>query len=453
MKEVIPIDNAIIDFKNHLLSHPRTIFSAKYGDGKTYFLSQFIISSKVKNKFEFLILYPVNYQVLPNNDIFDLIKRDIILQMLSKGMLDTYDIPDSVASAFFLQNKFSTVTESFLPFLQSLDSTSTVAKALITGISTVKMFKTLREKYKEWKKKYSTADAIEDYLLNNTKEVYETDAITEIIRSAIRNYKKIHPRKRIVLIIEDLDRIDPAHLFRIMNVFSAHMDYGYRVGVPVSNKNLVGNKFDLDNVVMVMDYANTQNIFRHFYGEYSNFKGYIDKFCSNNYFRYSLAEQKYNYMIRCVESTTNLPESMIKSIFTEDSLEIKSIRDISKCFVDIEKDIIIQGKPYIKFNNSFLKLLAIARRYGIDDENLKLSITQLAFNDIRTFATYAGAYLSAQQNDGKLSRFAITNNGRYYVFESPSLRENGTLKFDVFEQQGAKLKTVDPFVLMKFIAK
>lgn len=29
----IPIDDAIIDFKNHLLSHPRSILSAKYGDG------------------------------------------------------------------------------------------------------------------------------------------------------------------------------------------------------------------------------------------------------------------------------------------------------------------------------------------------------------------------------------------------------------------------------------
>lgn len=38
----IPIDKAIIDFKNHLLSHPRTILSAKYGDGKTYFLSKFV---------------------------------------------------------------------------------------------------------------------------------------------------------------------------------------------------------------------------------------------------------------------------------------------------------------------------------------------------------------------------------------------------------------------------
>lgn len=453
MREIIPIDNAISDFKNHLLSHPRTILSAKYGDGKTYFLSKFVNSSKAKNRFEFLTLYPVNYQVLPNHDIFELIKRDILLQMLSKGMLNEYEIPDNVAAAFFLQNNFSTVTEAFLPFLQSLDSTSTVAKALITGLSTVKMFKTLREKYKDWKKKFSTAEAIEDYLVNNAKDIYETDAITEIIRSAIRIYKNGHSRKRVVLIIEDLDRIDPAHLFRLMNIFSAHMDYGYRIGVPVSNKYLVGNKFDLDNVVMVMDYDNTHNIFRHFYGEYANFKGYIDKFCSNNYFHYSLAEQKYNYMIKCAKEATNLPDKMITAFFTQDAVGIKSVRDISKCFVNIDSDIVVPDKPYKGFNSDLLKLIAIARRFGTEDEMLKKIINQVAVTNTNTFMKYAGAYLSILQNEGKLARFAIQSNDRYYVIDMPSLQKDGTLKFDSYEQQGVKPKTVDPSVLLNFIAK
>lgn len=33
---IIPIDNRITAFTNHLYSHPRTILSARYGDGKSF---------------------------------------------------------------------------------------------------------------------------------------------------------------------------------------------------------------------------------------------------------------------------------------------------------------------------------------------------------------------------------------------------------------------------------
>lgn len=50
-----------------------------------------------------------------------------------------------------------------------------------------------------------------------------------------------------VLIIEDLDRIDPAHLFRIMNVLSSQVDNPYYSEVPNGNKfrdkNFYGYKY------------------------------------------------------------------------------------------------------------------------------------------------------------------------------------------------------------------
>lgn len=60
-----------------------------------------------------------------------------------------------------------------------------------------------------------------------------------------------------------MDRLDPAHLFRIMNVFSAHMDYGYRSMQPIDS-SLVGNKFGVSNVVFVMHEKNTEALFHHF---------------------------------------------------------------------------------------------------------------------------------------------------------------------------------------------
>lgn len=115
------------------------------------------------------------------------------------------------------------------------------------------------------------------------------EGILEAIEIAA--YKDEHPDKKIVLVIEDMDRMDPAHLFRILNVFSAHIDYNYRFGVN-SNQPFVGNKFGLNKVVFVMSFENTEHIFHHLYGEGSDFNGYISKFCSSNIFCYSFSSEK-----------------------------------------------------------------------------------------------------------------------------------------------------------------
>ena len=71
---IIPVDDAIKRFYEHLNAHERTVLSAKFGDGKTYFLQKFMEDEKVKEGYTFLTLYPVNYQVAENRDIFELIK-------------------------------------------------------------------------------------------------------------------------------------------------------------------------------------------------------------------------------------------------------------------------------------------------------------------------------------------------------------------------------------------
>ena len=77
--------------------------------------------------------------------------------------------------------------------------------------------------------------------------------------------------KETVLIIDDLDRIDPEHIFRLLNVFAAHFDIEEG-----------RNKFGFDRVVFVCDYENLRQIFAHRYGERTDFSGYIDKFFSNS---------------------------------------------------------------------------------------------------------------------------------------------------------------------------
>lgn len=92
------------------------------------------------------------------------------------------------------------------------------------------------------------------------------------------------------MIIEDLDRLDPKHLFRILNVVSAHIDDS-------KQPDIVGNKFGFNNIVLVMDYDVTKHIFHHFYGEQACYEGYMSKFLSREPFRYSIGP----YMVRAFE--------------------------------------------------------------------------------------------------------------------------------------------------------
>ena len=80
---IIPIGNELAKFWFHLRAHDRTILSARYGDGKSFFLQRFM--EREKDRYTFLTLFPVNYQVVENRDVFELIKYDLLIQMLFKG--------------------------------------------------------------------------------------------------------------------------------------------------------------------------------------------------------------------------------------------------------------------------------------------------------------------------------------------------------------------------------
>lgn len=67
-QQIIPLDGVIMEFEKHLNSHPRTILSARFGDEKSFFLAE--AEKKLKNRWVILKIYPVNYQVVENLDIF-----------------------------------------------------------------------------------------------------------------------------------------------------------------------------------------------------------------------------------------------------------------------------------------------------------------------------------------------------------------------------------------------
>ena len=280
----VNISGKLNDFAQYLETTDRIILSAKFGDGKTYLLNKLRNDEAMKDKYEFFTIYPVNYSVAKNEDVFEYIKRDIIVQFYEKKLLEKIDLNALFGSEFTFDDLTSVVS-----FLLS---------CVPTGEFYNNVFKKFLEKKEEYEEKKHTVDKYLSRFANAAGCIYEEDGYTKLIRRAIKWISQDHSlnggewkAKKPVLIIEDLDRLDPKHLFRILNVVSAHIDDSDR-------PDIVGNKFGFSNIVLVMDYDVTKHIFHHFYGAQACYEGYMSKFLSREPFRYSI---KY-IMIRAFEA-------------------------------------------------------------------------------------------------------------------------------------------------------
>ena len=228
----------------------------------------------MQDKYEFFTIYPVNYSVAKNEDVFEYIKRDIIVQLHERKLLENIDLNALFGSVF------------------TFDDLTSVVSFLLSFVPMGKFYNKVYNKFLEIKKKYDekkhTADKYLSQFANTAGCIYEEDGYTKLIRMAIEWISQDHSlnggewkAKKPVLIIEDLDRLDPKHLFRILNVVSAHIDDSNR-------PDIVGNKFGFNNIVLVMDYDVTKHIFHHFYGAQACYEGYMSKFLSREPFRYSI---------------------------------------------------------------------------------------------------------------------------------------------------------------------
>lgn len=370
--------------------------SSRFGDGKSYFLKSVIDNQKDSN-YIFLTIYPVNYQIASNEDIVQYIKRDIFFQLMLNDILPssfTFS-NDAITFWFFVQSKFKSLAADLIPYLAEINLSQEQTSKVLTIMKGHKLFKTLKEKFDEYKKTNDKDNVIEAFLDKvESSFTYEEDIITYTIKESIEKYKK-KTSKKIALIIEDLDRIDPAHLFRILNVFSAHMDNCYKYLVS-PDSTLVGNKFGLDNIIIVADYLNIRKIFSHFYGDETDFNGYISKFLSSSPFYYSLRESRKVFVYNYIQKITDCPMAIIKALIDEDSIDSPTVRSLIHSFA-IKRQIV--NEPIFEIKNqrvrldiTMLKVFSVMRRLGMSNEEI-IDVAVKYFNSaIDSFYKYVAPY-------------------------------------------------------------
>lgn len=268
------------EFYRHLRSdlNKRILFSGKFGKGKTTFLRYFFENqenSGFAHDYYTIHISPVNYAVANNEDIFSYVKYDIILEFLAKGFeFEESDFKFMDTLPLFIRNNPEKIVGKLLSFIP------------IVGKEIDQVFEKGKKLYEEIKKHNSEINSnsegnkLEKYLesIETTEgSIYENDFITKIIKKAIANLQ--NNSKKVILIIDDLDRLDPDHIFRILNVFAAQLN-GY-------NDNITLNKFGFDKVIIVCDLNNIRNIYKNRYGADVDFVGYVDKFYSTEPFYFN----------------------------------------------------------------------------------------------------------------------------------------------------------------------
>lgn len=290
------VDNAK-RFAEHMLvsNNERIIFSGRFGTGKTTFLNEFFLEDNQRDHyrkvpFKAVRIYPVNYSIASNEDIFEYIKHDVLVEMLlaKNYKFDSVGLNYWQNAAFDLKSHPAKFISSILTMIPKIGKPGfeVSVKEIFDSLKNLK--DQLDNSYERNKVKLDELLKVQDALykeVDRKGSLYEADSITELIRTVLNRSEKraANGDKTVedVLIIDDLDRIDPEHIFRILNVFAAHFD---------TNSNLP-NKFGFDKVILVCDINNIRKIFSTKFGVDTDFNGYIDKFYSTRVFEYSIRDR------------------------------------------------------------------------------------------------------------------------------------------------------------------
>lgn len=438
------------DFEKHIENSSNIFFSGSYGMGKTTYLKKMfnVEAGILKDKYISIHLFPVNYSIASNKDIFELIKYDVLYNLLD--YLDIEDL-DLLSEDFYKNDLGKYISENIGKILLSFITLIPKIGESIEKIQD-KILK-INQDYEKIKKD-NTKSKILEFIesINSTKgNIYENDFYTDLIVKLVKVLKN-KSNKKILLVIDDLDRIDPSHIFRILNVLSAHIDSDLY--------NEKSNKFEIDKVVLVADYFNLKNIFHHIYGEKTDFKGYIDKFYSNEVFEYSFGEKLnsilHGYIFRKEASHQLFAIKFILVVLFEnrkfnlrqlakldvllDDLGNFHDENIMKCIVKLYDNDVI--KLISNLNDCINSLNSFLTIFENQKEEKIRQLVQVSFTSNLSILVSKDEKNFELHLKNKIIQFKTFNSGRYALVE---LDTNMITNINVFNYWELLIKYIEEF--------
>ena len=257
------------------------------------------------------ICSPVRYQISENNDIIKLLKYDIMMELYKK-----YPSSKKKTGAKLVKKVIRDLLEKRSSVTNLIKVVPLVGRLSAEVVNFTSDIKQIVDKEKQ--SKGGDFDKLEESI---EQELFE-EKLSDLLKKEISTNKD--DEKKRVLIIDDLDRLDPGHVFRLLNVFSAVLD-------PRDGED-GENKFGFDRIIVVADHNNIKNTFHHIYGVDTSFSGYCDKFFSSKIYRFDnqkavkaiipqlLKKIKVHPAIlkyTTITSTKELLEEMLKEILIE----------------------------------------------------------------------------------------------------------------------------------------
>lgn len=389
-----------IDFEKHLKMpyNSRIILSGIFGIGKSYFLRRFFSLEDSKNNYEVIKLTPVNYTIASNEDILKYIKYDLLVELIYKGIdVDQLDLELSHYLTLYLRENWKKIGTTVLKAAGSLAKVKIgnieVFEQVVQFFSKLPNFKEFKH---EKKAKFDEDDITSTFMSEIGKQphLYDETIVTRIIEKKIQGLKAEGKTKQTVLIIDDLDRIDPEHIFRILNVFGAHFENG---GFE-SFSTPVPNKFNFDKIILVCDINNIRNIFHNKYGTNVDFAGYIDKFYTHEIFQFDI-RSLIAPIVYDIASKFELTNSELKRKLTDDDDQLLhyltkglfnknliNLRSFLKFYQQQEqiqfRPVEVNGLQLDPTHNTVLWQLVLLKQILGDRTTLRMAISLLSLDDL-----------------------------------------------------------------------
>jgi hypothetical protein len=176
------------------------------------------------------------------------------------------------------------------------------------SLSVTKVFNTAKAGYDDFVSKMKKddldlTDSFLEQIMKNSAEYGELDPITGIIKKTIQCIQ--NEGRQVILLIDDLDRLDPDHLFRLLNIFGNHLSLSSGNKILYVNEN----KFGFDKIILVGDIRNVNSIYAHRYGVSADFEGYFSKYYSKCVYNFEIKNillKRDNYSGRLDLSTRSI---------------------------------------------------------------------------------------------------------------------------------------------------